>query len=305
MITYKSILDHRQWKSTTGLSEKEFHILSKLFGKTYEKQSGIDIVKKSFNLQQDFLFSTYEDCLFFLLFYLKNPVVFDTLGFIFDTNTSVVQKNFKRLLPILEETLNDKGLLPKRQFTDIDDFKRCLGETDEIIFDATELPIQRPKDKEKQKELYSGKKKLHTIKNLLVTDTKKYILYLSHSFLGKNHDFSILQKEFPCTTQWFENLKVRLDLGFQGFDKLYETIKTYIPSKRKKAVKGLKIKLTSEQKQQNKILGKERIPVEHSIGGMKRYRLIHDKLRFKSHSLIDRITGVCAGLWNFSLSSNC
>jgi len=182
MLTYKNINGHRQWKSTVGLSENEFHILTKLFGQTYEKQLGIDIKEKSDNLNQDFIFSTYEDCLFFVLFYLKNPVVFDTLGFMFDTNNSVVQKNFKRLLPILESTLQDKGLLPKRQFTDIEDFKKHLGDEKKIIFDATELPIQRPSDNEKQKELYSGKKKLHTVKNLLITNSKKFILYLSRGY---------------------------------------------------------------------------------------------------------------------------
>ena len=302
MITYTQIRDHRQWKSTVGLGEKEFTILANLFGKSYEKLNGISLSDKALNLNQELPFTTYKECLFFVLFYLRNPVVFDTLGFMFDTNSSVVQKNLNRLLPILEATLQDQNMMPKRQFKDIEEFTNFLDGTDEITFDATEIAIQRPANYQKQKEFYSGKKKRHTVKNLLITNSKKVILYLGKTVKGKEHDFSILKNEFPSSIPWFEGLKVRLDLGFQGFENIYKTIKTYIPAKRKRAVKGKKSELTQEQKEYNKSIGKERVVVEHSIGGMKRYRIILERLRFKRIHLIDKISGICAGLWNFTLS---
>ena len=40
----------------------------------------------------------------------------------------------------------------------------------EFIIDGTERPINRPKDKDKQKSHYSGKKKAHTVKNNLITE---------------------------------------------------------------------------------------------------------------------------------------
>lgn len=41
--------------------------------------------------------------------------------------------------------------------------------------DGVERPINRPQDKEKQKENYSGKKKRHTRKNVAVSAQKKDI----------------------------------------------------------------------------------------------------------------------------------
>jgi hypothetical protein len=40
--------------------------------------------------------------------------------------------------------------------------------------------------------------------------------------------------------------------------------------------------------------------VEHSIGGMKRYRILSERLRMHDYEEYDLIIGVCAGLWNFS-----
>jgi len=119
---------------------------------------------------------------------------------------------------------------------------------------------------------------------------------------GKTHDFSMLQDEFAPETPWFLTHRVRIDLGFQGFEKIYSTLKTFIPFKKKRVKKGEKSVLTSEQKEQNKKEAKERIFVEHSIGGAKRYRILIDRLRYKSLKFINTVVGICAGLWNFTLT---
>ncbi|MBK8397108.1 MAG: hypothetical protein IPL26_17980 [Leptospiraceae bacterium] len=65
---------------------------------------------------------------------------------------------------------------------------------EEIFIDGTERPRRRPKNKDIQKENYSGKKKRHTVKNLVITNRKKEILYLSNTVQGSMHDF-VLMKE--------------------------------------------------------------------------------------------------------------
>ncbi|NJO14779.1 MAG: transposase family protein, partial [Thioploca sp.] len=62
-------------------------------------------------------------------------------------------------------------------------------------------------------------------------------------------------------------------------------------------------KLTKNQKNGNKKVAKERIFVENSISGMKRYRTLVNKIRFHTIDLYDEIIGVCAGLWNFYLAN--
>ena len=103
--------------------------------------------------------------------------------------------------------------------------------------------------------------------------------------------------EFPPGQPWFTNLNVRLDLGFVGFDKDYECKKLHLPNKKPK-----KQELTAEQKEENKLLAKERIVVEHSIAGLKRYRILSDCLRMRDFILYNQVLGICAGLWNFRLS---
>ena len=103
--------------------------------------------------------------------------------------------------------------------------------------------------------------------------------------------------EFPPQQNWFSNLNVRVDLGFVGFEKDYPCKNLYIPNKKPKGQE-----LTPTQKAENKLLAGERIVVEHSIAGLKRYRILSDRLRLHDLDLYNQVLGICAGLWNFRLS---
>ena len=140
---------------------------------------------------------------------------------------------------------------------------------------------------------------------MIISDKSRQLLFVSHIHAGTVPDFMILQKEFPPKDDWFKDLTVRLDLGFQGFRDKYKAKETHIPHKRKRVAKGKSNELTDIQKEENKELGKERIYVEHSIGGFKRFRILVNRLRIKSTYLINQIVGVCAALWNFSLCLKC
>lgn len=109
----------------------------------------------------------------------------------------------------------------------------------------------------------------------------------------------MLKTEFPSSLPWFDAYILWLDSGFQGFEDLYQTHILHLSLRRKRAKKGQKSVLTDEQKIHNKSVSKERIFVEHSIGGMKRYRILYNRIRLKNDSTIDRIINVCAGLWNY------
>lgn len=145
-------------------------------------------------------------------------------------------------------------------------------------------------------------KKKHTRKSLILTSRgsgRRKIHYMSKLYRGKEHDYSILKQEFPSNRAWFSDKKVLLDLGFQGFDDLYETLEVWLPHKRKRVKKGLDNSLSEQQKQENKAQAQARIGVEHSIGGLKRFRIIYNQIRMKHQYDMDMILGICAGLWNF------
>ena len=90
---------------------------------------------------------------------------------------------------------------------------------------------------------------------------------------------------------------MRLDLGYQGFEKEYSCKELFLP--KKKPRKG---QLSEEEKARNKLKAKERIVIEHSLSGLKRYRILSSRLRIKDFGHYNDILGVCAGLWNFYLS---
>jgi hypothetical protein len=110
------------------------------------------------------------------------------------------------------------------------------------------------------------------------------------------HDYSLLKELFPPEHDWFKNFTIRVDSGFIGLDKDYKCKKLIIPVKKKKHQE-----LTKKQKAANKKKSQQRIYVEHGIGGMKRYRILSDRLRTHDVELYDTIVQLCAGLWNFNL----
>jgi hypothetical protein len=131
----------------------------------------------------------------------------------------------------------------------------------------------------------------------LSTPTRK-LLYLSQCGVGKTHDYRMFQVEVPPAQRWFERFRLRVDLGFLGMAKDYVCQELQIPHK-----KPRKQELTPAQKAENKLLASKRIVVEHAHAGLKRYRILSARLRMHDFALYDVVLGVCAGLWNFYLSS--
>jgi hypothetical protein len=164
-LNYKLIKSERQWKPVEGVSSLQFHKLCKEFGLSFEIIYGINIQELSSNLKTEFLLPTYQDCLFFVLFQLKNGLSYDSLGLLIGTDGSNAHINFEKYLTVLESVLIKMGKMPKREFKDIAEFKTYFKENKDIILDATEHPTQRPKGYNAQKEVYSGKKRLTPTKN--------------------------------------------------------------------------------------------------------------------------------------------
>jgi DDE superfamily endonuclease len=135
------------------------------------------------------------------------------------------------------------------------------------------------------------------VKVLVISNKQRKILYVSKSWVGKVHDFKLLKREFPPEQEWFKNFRVRVDLGYLGFDQEYGCKALSLPHKKPK-----KQELSAEHKQENREFARERVEVEHAIGGLKRYRILSDRLRVHNADLYDDVVEVCAGLWNFYLT---
>jgi hypothetical protein len=84
------------------------------------------------------------------------------------------------------------------------------------------------------------------------------------------------------------------DLGFQGYRRKGITI----VQPKKKPPGG---ELTPPEKVANRAISSIRIRIEHAIGGVKRYRMVKDKIRLLRDGIRDTVMDTCCGLQNFRL----
>lgn len=158
-ISHKNISTDRQWRSATGLSEQKFSFLAGELGKVYQERYGVSVEEKMRNVKQQFIFTTYEEMLFFVLFILKNTLTWDNAGLVFGISGGDAHLNFTRFFPLLQTALERLNCLPIR---DLKDWHKVRSECSKqlvLLMDGSELPVQRPVDEQHQEQAFSGKKK--------------------------------------------------------------------------------------------------------------------------------------------------
>jgi hypothetical protein len=238
-----------------------------------------------------------EDRFLFILIYLKQNPIQEVHGQLFGMTQSNVSKWVTLLLTILERALANQRVLPAR--TTAAFVAQLQADATPIdpeappffCHDGTERPVARPKDGDEQAIYYSGKKKDHTIKNVVIVDATGAIRFLSATYAGRVHDKHIADESHY---QLPEGSVLAQDSGFQGF----ALPGVIILQPKKKPPKG---KLTDEEKADNRWISHIRILVEHSIGGIKVYRIVHDVIRHYTSEIRDQVMEICCGLYNFRL----
>ena len=235
---------------------------------------------------------TGREKLFFIVFYVKCYATFDVLAWLFDVDRAQTHRWMTTYLPLLEAALGRKAVLPARKIATVEEFLRRFPQVKEVFVDGTERPMRRPTGQTAQKPYYSGKKKGHRAKNIVVTDERKRALVLSDTFPGHTHD-----KTGATEQGIFEpipkEVQVHIDLGFLGIPKEHPDGTFSLPEKKPKGRP-----LSDEAKARNREKARRRVLVEHGIGGVKRFRAVADVLRNSVTRFADRLILVACGLWN-------
>jgi hypothetical protein len=223
MINYKTLSSQpRPFLALTGLTTAEFRDLLPAFERAYDRAYPPDRTGTGQPRQRwpgggrHGALPGGEDKLLFVLVYLKTYPLQVVLGQLFGISTSQANYWLHHLLPVLRSALDDLGVLPER---DGGRLGRRLAEPQAVrvvIIDGTERRRQRPKKAEKQALHYSGKKKAHTDKNVLVVNASgQGVLFLSGTYAGKVHDKRIADEAhltYPPGTTLYK------DAGFQGYE---------------------------------------------------------------------------------------
>lgn len=291
-----ALYSNRACLSLTGLRVAEFQDLVESFRLNWEEyaHSRKPNRKRKIGGGRTGQLGTVEEKLLFALFYLKSYPTYDVLAFIVQFHRTRACQWALTLLPILEKTLGRKLVLPERKISSVEEFLRKFPEAKDVFGDGSERRIQRPKSRKRQNKTYSGKKKTHTRKQIVLADEHKRILVLTPTKSGRRHDkrladkIGIFQNLPPNVTAW-------LDTGFQGVKKDHPN--TLIPRKKTRAHP-----LTEEDKQENRLISSFRVIVEHAIGGMKRYQSMQHPYRNRKPRLDDLFSLLSAGLWNYHLA---
>ncbi len=109
---------------------------------------------------------------------------------------------------------------------------------------------------------------------------------------GKKHDKKLADEEgyqFPKVSKLWK------DTGFQGYEP--ENVTTFQPKKKPRGGE-----LTAAEKERNRDISSQRIPVEHHIGDIKLSRIVHDTFRNRKDNYVDLVMETACGLHNFRVS---
>ena len=274
----------RVFQQLTGLKIEEFDKLKGAFQKASEEEE-----PRESPAGRKAVLRTYEDQLFFILSYLRHYPTQEVLGFLFGISQGQANQWIHRLTPLVKKALGDEKELPARTAADAQELMEACPEL-EFILDGTERPVRRPQDSEDRRKDYSGKKKRHTKKNIILTEKATgEVLGLGATQPGSKHDKASVDEEhytFPDGSTVFQ------DKGFQGYAPEGATIQQ--PTKKPRGKEW-----TPEQKEENRQISTQRVSVEHSIGGIKIFHIVSAIFRNIKEGFSDLVMETVTGLFNF------
>lgn len=221
MLTYAELKKQpKRLLALTGLARREFEELLPVFVQTLadvEAQTKPKPKKRQRALgggRKPGL-RTVEDQLLFILVYTKTYPLQVVQGELFSMSQSSANEWIHTLLPVLAAALDALGVMPERDGGRAAQHERGQGERRDLIIDGVERRRQRPKDPQIQAIHYSGKKKGHFDKNVLVVNTRsKRVSFLSQTLPGSVHDKALADH---VDIHYPKDATLRSDLGFYGY----------------------------------------------------------------------------------------
>ncbi len=300
MLTYTTLQDRpREFLTATSLTHDEFARLLPAFaaayavrypadqtwqGKVRQRQRGGGAAG---NLPQ------MEDKLFFILVYQKTHPLQTMHGLQFELSQPQTNYWIHRLLPVLQRALAALKMAPERTASQVATSPLALEGAPDSVIDGTERRRQRPTNATKQKEHYSGKKKTHTDKNLvLINAHTTKVIYLGPTVAGKTHDKKAAD---DAPIHYPPKATLGKDTGFQGYEPA-----GVLTQQSKKKPRGQELSVAD--KFFNRLISSARVVVENVLAGVKRCRIVKDVLRLTTVGISDLVMEIACGLHNLRVS---
>jgi hypothetical protein len=206
----------------------------------------------------------YQEVLLTLV-YLRHNVAHAVVGELFGVSTDTSENTFHEVVFVLRD------VCPAQRWNAEKRWKKnepswTPDEVERVLIDSFESPVRRPSLPARQKRVYSGKKKRHTLKSQVVTDAKGEILDLDPGHRGPTADKRVYEQ--GTVEEDYPNAQKQGDLAYQGIAGVS------VPHKQPKGGH-----LTEEQRAENRRLAAVRVHVEHGIRRIKGWRIVRDDYR--------------------------
>ena len=167
VFSYHQVQEHpKLLLAMTGLTRAEFYQLLPHFQYAWDQYVQQHYVDREDRQRQygagrsETTLVTLEDKLLFILYYVKVYPLQEILAFEFGMVQSTANEWIHILSEVLKKALDHGGYVPERDPKQLETVLESEAESTYGI-DGTERPRQRPRDAEKQKNYYSGKKSTH------------------------------------------------------------------------------------------------------------------------------------------------
>lgn len=222
MLTYDDLRRRSaEFLALTGLTDKEFRDLLPAFQAAYAERYPPERTlagrkrKRGMGGGRKSSLDTIEDKLLFALVYQKTYPLQVVQGQLFGMSQSSANEWIHRLLPLVLAALDRLGVLPERDGAQVPKRVKRQKSSKNLVLDGTERRRQRPKDREKQAQHYTGRKKTHTDKNVvLVERSTRQVAFLSATQPGSVHDKTVAEQ---ATIRYPRGTHLEKDLGFAGY----------------------------------------------------------------------------------------
>ena len=221
MLNYNTLQNRsREFLAATGLMLTEFEKLLPAFqiayDNTYPPERTLDGQARQRRRgagAKGKLPSVADKLLFILVYQKPNPL--QTMhGWQFHVSQAQTNDWIHRLLPVLQDALATLGMQPERDASRVAVHPLTLEGAPQLAIDGTARRRQRPPDAARQQDHYSGTKKAHTDKNIvLINEHTGKVVYLSPTVPGKTHDKKAADE---AAIVYPTNATLDKDTGFQG-----------------------------------------------------------------------------------------
>lgn len=308
----------KQFLAITGMNLHQFQTLLPKFTHAYEKlerQRKRRVIVTGKKRQRHIgggaqFANPVPDRLLMLLLYYRLYLTQEFMTLLFKAEAkSVICRSIQQMRPVFESVLpvperarqrilslaDKEQKRREKRIGSVEEFRRAYPELTFII-DGVEQPKRKPKAASKRKSDYSGKKKRHTLKQIVIGTPSGIIVDQSPSVGGRPHDFKVFKDDHAqrSVCAEFKDYRVTLygDSGFDGMSAMGLPVSVRLNEKARR-----NHPLTREQKKLNRLRSSTRIEIEHTFSRRKKYQIAADIYRNRDEDY-NQTMNIVGGLVN-------